>query len=469
MQVHPAPYVDRPEDVTAAIEVKYIFPFLASGATDPFPQDPRPIRRAPDSSGNKKATSELANALIAETIRSVVGEHAVTSEVIKATGRKERELWDSHWIVKKAGSPEPREDELSIKEYVWTSVEVISHKYLVRDPKTRDRIKAVLAALMSRHRLVANYTCDTHVHLGREDNQAFSLETLQRLATLVWPAEQTLRSIRDPKSKNYYNIWTWGFETPHSRLGVSVSGLDGPATGLVLTEDGLGIPDEQIVRAIAAQRSMPARELKVFQEIWKSDSHRSLGKLLSGRFRRYRRLGLNFSMFGLEDERSRISPRTMEFRFMEGTLDPNLAANWVLICGRVVELATSRWGDGYETTLRRVLQRLGNGTSRLPSGEERGARMGREFRELMQDVGVPRQIFGPFEEKVTRENFWEPDERPVDPWKDKGWDCAESDTEGPAAILPNGLHQTQTTTTGPTQRNRTSAPANPPRQSIKTH
>ncbi|KAK4170531.1 hypothetical protein QBC43DRAFT_283133 [Cladorrhinum sp. PSN259] len=436
MQVHPAPYVDRPEDVTVAIEVKYIFPFLAPDAVDPAPHDPRPIQRVPDPS-NPSAISGLANALIAQTIRSVAGEPAVTSEVIKANGKKERHFWDSHWIVKKAGSPEPRENELSIEGYVWTTVEIISHKYLATDPGTRDRIKGVLNTLLSSYRVVANYTCDTHIHLGREDNQAFTLETLQRLATLAWPAEKTLRSIRDPKSNNYHNIWTWGFETTNSRLGVAVSGVTGSATDLILTQDGLGIPDAQIVRAIAAQPSMPARELKIFQEIWKRDSHRSLGKLLSGKYRRYRRLGLNFSMFGLEDNRSRINPRTMEFRFMEGTIDASLAANWVVICARIVELAVLRSDDRYERSLRGVLQRIGNGTSQLSAGKERGAQMGQEFRELMEDLGVPKDVFGPFEAKVTRENCWEPGVRPVDFWENTGWDCAESDGEDGEKVSAN--------------------------------
>ncbi|KAK4231009.1 hypothetical protein QBC38DRAFT_277353 [Podospora fimiseda] len=428
MQPHPSPYVDRPQDVTIAIELKYLFPFLAHDATDPFPHDARPIKLAPRFF-DKKVLSDLANGLVVETIRRVMGEHAVAGEVIKAAGRTERELWDSHWIVKKSSSPEVREPESLIKEYVWAPVEVISHKFLINDPDTIRRIRAVISAISKRHRILVNYTCDTHVHLGRKDDRAFTLETLQRLATLVWPAEQALRSIRDPRSPNYHNIWTWGFETPQSRLGMMVNGLEGPATHLVLTQNGLGIPDKQIVRAIAAQQSMPAKELTVFQEIWKADSHRALGRLLSGSVRRYRRLGLNFSMFGLEDARSRINPRTMEFRFMEGTYDSDLVANWVLICYRFVELAILKSDDRYETTLGRLLQRIGSGTRDLPTGKERGAEIGREFRELMDDIGISRDVYGSFEKKVIEENFWEPIERPNDPWEHLGWEGPDPDTQ----------------------------------------
>ncbi|KAK4460083.1 hypothetical protein QBC42DRAFT_273135 [Cladorrhinum samala] len=465
MQRHPAPYVDRPEDITVAIEVKYIFPLLCPNATDPAPHDPRPIQRIQDPS-NELVCSELANALVARTIRNA-GAQAVTSEVIKSTGKRERDFWDSHWIVKKAGSPEPREDELAIEEYAWVSVEIISHKYLLKDADTLDRVKHVLTALRSNHRIVANYTCDTHVHIGRHDNQAFTLQTLQRLATLVWPAEQTLRSIRDPRSKNYYNIFTWGFETPLSRLGVMVSGLDGAAANLALTEEDLGIPDHQIVRAITATKSLPARELKVFQEIWKTDSHKKLGKLLSGKHRRYRRLGLNFSMFGLEDDRSRINPRTMEFRFMDGTLDSSLAVNWMSICGRIIEAVISNEDGCYEAALRGVLQRCGNGTSAIPTGDLRGAQFGREFRELMEDLCVPRETYRQFEDKVRKENYWVPGERPSDPFKGLGWDIAEDSEEEenvPQEISSPAMHLPLQ----PMSRNRTSLPAHPSlRQPIK--
>ena len=57
------------------------------------------------------------------------------------------------------------------------------------------------------------------MHVGRIDGRPFSLLTLKRLATLLWLAESQLRSIRDPFSPNYNNIYTWGAEQRrYSRL-----------------------------------------------------------------------------------------------------------------------------------------------------------------------------------------------------------------------------------------------------------
>ncbi len=52
---------------------------------------------------------------------------------------------------------------------------------------------------------------------------AFSLLTLKRLATLLWLAEPTLRSIRNPNSENFNNQYTWGAEVRrYSRLATSI-------------------------------------------------------------------------------------------------------------------------------------------------------------------------------------------------------------------------------------------------------
>ncbi|KAK4185724.1 hypothetical protein QBC35DRAFT_388842 [Podospora australis] len=399
-------YTDHPEDITIAIEVKYLVPLLLPGAVDPEPHDTRSVATALDPD-NHKANQQQVTELLSQTLRKA-GEKAVPLLEIVSSRLEQRDFWNDAWIIKKAGSPEPSAKERALQGYVWVPVELVSPKMLAKDPSTVQRMRRVLERLVSSHRLVANYSCDTHCHVGRSDDRAYTLSTLKRLATLLWPAEEALRSIRDRNSPNYNNEYTWGFEMRYSRLGKSLHAnrVCGRASEAFVAEMTDEIPDKQVVKAIYAQEAMSARELQAFREIWKQNSHEGLGKLLSGDEAKYRRLGFNFSAFGLEDERARTNPRTMEFRFMEGTLRPDLVASWMIICGTIAEVAISRSDSRFEVALARLLHKLDGGSpctiKRLL--ERRGRRLGRDFRDLMEDLGVPLDVYRAFLGKVIQQN-----------------------------------------------------------------
>ncbi|KAK0664483.1 hypothetical protein QBC41DRAFT_20553 [Cercophora samala] len=397
-------FEDKPEDVTLAVELKYLYPLLMPGFSDPEPNDPRPVQSAlyPN---DKPASQQQVLALLAQTIKET-GENAITKAEIEEGGQKESEFWASTWIVKKAGSPEPLDRERLLKGYAWASAEICSPKMLANDRQTRRRVQKVLRALMTKHRLVINGSCDTHCHLGRIDDRPYSLSTLKRLATILWVSEPTLRSTRDPKSPNYENVYSWGFElVKHSRLAKSLEGLEGLLTRQAVARQVHDIPDRQIVRAICGQKTVSAKDLAAFREMWSKTSHEELGKLLSGDTRMHRRLGFNFSAFGLEDERARTNPRTIEFRFMEGSTDIDMVLGWLTIGATIVEVAASRSDSRFEVALSRMLQKSREGERETMVGQEtRGERLGRDFAQLMEDLGVSHNISRGFVEKITREN-----------------------------------------------------------------
>lgn len=395
---------DRLEDVTLAVELKYLYPLLIPGCSDPEPNDPRPLQTALYP-GDKPASQQQVLALLAQTIKET-GENAITKAEIEEGGQKESEFWASAWIVKKAGSPEPLEKEKLLKGYTWASAEICSPKMLANDRQTRHRVQRVLKALMSKHRLVINGSCDTHCHLGRIDDQPYSLSTLKRLATILWVSEPTLRSTRDPKSPNYDNIYSWGFElVKHSRLARSLDGLEGLLTRQAVARQAHDISDRQIVRAICGQKTVSAKELAAFREIWSKTSHEELGKLLSGDTRMHRRLGFNFSAFGLEDERARTNPRTIEFRFMEGSTSIDMVLGWLTIGATIVEVSACKSDGRFEVTLGRLLQKSRESQRVTVVGQEtRGERLGRDFAQLMEDLGVSHDLSRSFVEKITWEN-----------------------------------------------------------------
>jgi len=399
---------DKPEDLAVAVELKFLLPLLIEGKADPDPADKRPLQIVGrDSQSDKKACQKLAYDAIAETIRNS-GHDATTSFVISTQNSAERAFWETHWIVKKANSAEPGPDEKkkSRGHYVWVGVELSSPKLRACDNNTQTRLSEVFRALLERHRLVANYTCDVHVHLGRFDGSPYTLSTLKRLGSFLWAAEPTVRSIRNPLSPNYENVYTWGAEMRrYSRLASAVSkssqsSLDAEA----VVDDGV-------------KHVLSSRETNVFPQdrlalclIWQAKTHCDLGQLLSGPTKQYRRLGFNFGSFGLEDERSHISPRTVEFRIMEGTDRRDMILGWVVICCRIVEVAMKPSDHRYVAALRRLLCMYGGDKQEGEGAKDAlGARRGREFAALMKDLDLPRSVYGSFEEKVIRENIeWTP-------------------------------------------------------------
>ncbi|KAK0749123.1 hypothetical protein B0T18DRAFT_436764 [Schizothecium vesticola] len=377
---------DTAQDLALAVELKFLLPLLIQGKSDPTPKDPRPVQVIPKHQKDGKAPLILAHESIARTIRSV---HllATTTDTISSRGLSEPNFWNSHWIVKRAGSAEARDDDKgtggSLREsYLWVPVEISSPKMRARDPATDMKIKRVLQALTTNHRLAANYTCEVHVHLGRMDGRPLTLPTLQRLASLLWAAEPTLRSIRNPASPNYHNVFTWGSEMRRfSRLALDLASV---------------VPDSNPEPSIAQQ------DHEALDRIWGASSYLDLGRLLSGPTKQYRRLGFNFSSFGLEDDRAHRSPRTVEFRMMEGTTQGDLIHSWVRICASVCEAAIEGTEDRFCRALGRLLHHDDDDEAR-EKPETPGAERARAFRELMQDLGVPRSVSSGFEVKVRQD------------------------------------------------------------------
>jgi hypothetical protein len=395
------PDVDCVDDISVALEWKLLFPLLAPGAEDPRSNDGRLVAEAqrPD---DRQACLEQGHECVARTIRET-GEKAETLHSLHRLGFEEKDLWGSGWVVKKANSAEPLDVEKAFKGYIWVPVEICSPKMRFRDPDTRVRMQRVLNALNSRHRLAANCTCEVHIHLGRMDGRPWSLPTLQRLGTLLWAGEPTLRSIRDPNSPNFDNIYTWGFALrQRSRLAKT---LESPSPALAASNLLAAIPDRQIIEAIQGHPSVPSKDLDAVVAIWRAASHLDLGQLLSGSEKMYRRLGFNFSAFGEEDERARRNPRTVEFRMMDGSVAADLILGWLAICGTVAETAVARADGRFAAALDVLLQRAEGGGGRLRRARETaGDRRAREFRELMQALGVRGLHYRGFEDKIRQEH-----------------------------------------------------------------
>ncbi|ORY68482.1 uncharacterized protein BCR38DRAFT_304936, partial [Pseudomassariella vexata] len=336
---------------------------------------------------------------IANLITEIPGQNAISSSDVKRLRSQEREFWATHWIVKKANSAEP--DNSHPPNLLWVPVEINSPKLSWKDRNTLPAIQAVLEALRKRYHIVLNHTCEVHVHVGRLDGQPFSLPSLKRIAALLWLAEPALRLVKDPRSPNYEHVYTWSSPArQHSRLARELDNTNCapvPCLRDLLEEDGL---DPAVARYLSSSGEVQCSKHKqALRLIWACPSHLKLGRLMSGEGKAYRRLGFNFSAFGEEDERARTNPRTVECRFLEGTMADDVVLAWIRIFGAMVEVALDANGGGDASTERRfartVLRLVDENEAATPMGEE-------SFGELMQDLGVEERVYRPVQKMIRR-------------------------------------------------------------------
>lgn len=360
------PDPDRPALLALGLELKFLVPLLRAAHPDPTPSDPRPAPPTPHADDPPRLLAQATDLVCAAL--SAAGQRAIAAADIEARGGQESDFWAGHWVVKRSNSAEAGPGAPGA--YVHAPLEISSPRMPALEGRTREVVADVVRALEGCCRLVVNYTCEMHVHVGRSDGASPSLTTLQNLAALSWLCEPTLRLLKDPASPNFEHVYTWS--SPLRERSRLAAVADGGGT------DGAAARNAYALRAVFAARTTV-----------------ELGKLMSGEEKRYRRLGFNFSSFGLEDERAGRSPRSVEVRFFEDYRGVEEILGWVEVCVAMGTLAVEEgrgrfWravgelsgGDGGGSARERMERLLGM------LGVEKGAvgLFGRRVEEIHKEV-----------------------------------------------------------------------------------
>ncbi|KAM7219360.1 hypothetical protein V8F06_005259 [Rhypophila decipiens] len=403
--------VSKRDSIAFGLELKCLIPLLAPGAPDPQPK--YTVKRSKD--GEPRIRTHWK---VAEVISRVAGCAAISTHEIAQINQKESNYWETHWIVKKANSAEPTAQQGALKGYTWVPVEISSPKLSSDDPHIHGSVVAVMNALKENFRVVANYTCDIHVHVGRMNGEEFPLPALQRLGALLWMAEPILRRIRDPHSPNYHNKYTWGSELrARSRLAKEAA-YGGSTRSATSSSSAAAKQDDAMLRRLLRLDPTNPHKTKAYNPIdlaalsliARTDNHMSLGQLLSGEEPQYRRLGFNFSAFGKEDKRAKTNPRTVEFRIMEGTMDVACVISWLRICKAVTAVAVDdSLAPYYRELIKHLLKEghhygLRDHDGKLHGYSCEGERAGQQFATLMGELGLSSQDFEVLWKKVVKDN-----------------------------------------------------------------
>jgi len=378
---------DAPANLAIGVEFKFLVPFLLAGSVDPCPGDDRPIAYT-SHAGSQDRLQDQAYKLITDILRTSAKQPAISISDIKAQGWQESDFWTDHWIVKKSNSAEPGPEEQELAGCLWASLEISSPKLPALDPRTLSVLRTVVRALNRHCRITVNYSCEIHVHLGRTDGEAFSLTSLKNLASLCWLTEPTLRLLKDPSSPNFNHIYTWSSPLrEHSRLAKSLAKRD--FTG----------------RRKRAGALMDMEEMMALTAIFNASDYVALGRLLSGDTKPFRRLGFNFSAFGLEDERAGRSPRSVEVRFLEGYWGEDEVLGWVEVCIALAVVAVEEPKDRLFRLVTR-LTRLEGTEGRLNGGAQHPAAdvdlPGERLAVLMTLLSIRPEVIATFRAKADK-------------------------------------------------------------------
>jgi hypothetical protein len=136
------------------------------------------------------------------------------------------------------------------------------------------------------------------------------------------------------------------------------------------------------------------------QCIWNAVDNKSLGRLLSGVGRQFRRLGFNFSAFGLEDDCACRGPRTIKVRFLEGcgagTEGKHEVTGWIKIFIAFVSLAVKGSQARFEKALLALKEEA------VTKGKMQDESRGDRFAGQLKMIGVEEEVIALFTRMVRR-------------------------------------------------------------------
>lgn len=417
---------DKAEDISFAVELKFLIRQDFNEITAKYGPVRHFVPHLPAEPPNSMTEAETRLQrdnweAIAKAIDILPGVNATTSHEVKAQGLEHTSRWRTHWIVYKANSACPmyltylhndptrpvlNKNAPDYERYVWTPVEICSPiLYWAQKEETMSILKQVIETVKGRFDTVSNPSTETHVHVGRSDGKFYSINTLKKLATILWLSEPMLRAVKDPKSPNFNHHYTWSYcWRDHSRIAMALDKnlpdrqtFDDLYTGKPDDFDAflVKLNDARLITADNKQTSLGEHK-QALRAIWGAADHKELGYMLRGPERKFRRLGFNFHALEKDESEPSPSPRTIEFRFLEGFFDKDITPAWARLCGELVDIVTEQPEDWefYDAVVLLM---------NLPKDWPLDA----QFAAFMHEMGqgrIPRTVYEPLQ-GIIRKNY----------------------------------------------------------------
>ncbi|KAI1086987.1 putative amidoligase enzyme-domain-containing protein [Rostrohypoxylon terebratum] len=325
--------IESPDDskgsLTFGIEIEFVVPILRSGVPDPFPSDRRPVFKYPDYSN--------ASGLIFYELRKVcdIPFRLDTNDSYYEPHRKVVR-YDTWRIV--------RDPSVKYKgtrgEYSWAGREITSEVFKSDNPQhyTEQITKACRALRQLRVHL--NQTTSLHVHVGLGD-EPFSLLTIKKVIALILVADAMLLGLHHPAR----------LDSPYCKLVSRCSSLGRWTSPLSQAQK------ESMRKPITASmaRFIPDITATTDQVLQETESLEELARVMNDPdYYGYFRGTVSFARF-LPEDGIGGNTQTIEFRQMEGCLDPDHIIHWAKVCMAIVDFARLAEPEKYKDLMEKLM------------------------------------------------------------------------------------------------------------------
>lgn len=294
--------------LTFGVEFEFLLAILPDGATDPYPDDPRPVSLlstpVPNYAPIEQSRAERHFSTLAPVCQAVVNTLKASNIPAFPFFNRGSSRWPASpadllgWEVKwdvslqapLLSTNDPR------KAYEWVQMEVVSPVFFALE-ESFEKVAFVCDLLTSRFRTNVNGSCGLHVHVG-DGQRGFRLEQLKSLMAALWCFEPQIQRLHPPERTKDTAFYCRPLR-PKAWI----------ARGKRLTN------------------------LEACAKIFGYEKEEELIRWLNGAGSHAYKLE-NLILRG-----SAGSKRTVEFRQHEGTLDPQRVVSWAKFCVRIVTWA----------------------------------------------------------------------------------------------------------------------------------
>ncbi|KAI1371710.1 hypothetical protein F4677DRAFT_288758 [Hypoxylon crocopeplum] len=366
------PVLNEPRSpITYGVELQFLVPVLAASQTDPHPNETRKAVIVQDGCSYEDAVQIVAHTVL-YILRAGAGVPAwtylgppyptpVEVSMMDQESQAVSNMPDySQWVVEASEDLVPLHDKVS-SDYTWVGVKVKSSKRNSREASQFDQIGNVIKVLRSNLRMRLAPTTSLMVHAGerRRDIHVYTMgpKFLRVFCTLWWVLEKHILSLVHPSRLDHFACKPL---TKYSRLSKMTSE---ELRDYLLTE-GMHRGTFEIfynqMHSIVPITSMIRRETDEIECIWRCvdaeeiaqkmevDVYQLIKMHLTGRREPWLTWGRGsigfqgFCEYAWPESLKKHNDGetgTIEFRSLQGTLDPLLIANWLAVVIRLYDFA----------------------------------------------------------------------------------------------------------------------------------
>ncbi|OTB05549.1 hypothetical protein M426DRAFT_10594 [Hypoxylon sp. CI-4A] len=395
--------------MTYGIELQFLVPVLEGDEKDEFSDDPRKVLVVEKDAQLEVVEKAVSDAILL-TLRTKAQVPAWTHlgppypnrEIVNKLDSESQALWPeqpySQWVVQVDRDLEFPTD---IGRYKWVGIRVKSNRRFLTQASHFDQIGKVIVALRNEHRLRLAPSTSLNIHVGQfahnYDSYALAPRLLRMFCTLWWLIEKQIFELVHPSRYNH-------LDCQPLRLSSNLAKMSSQELDKELKEGGMSEINytgwyNQMHYILPSSNSVDQR--RQVESIWRAkDSKAITEKMLvlaprsfetpsaKGKMLMFWRGSIGFQGFceGALPFLSRLPHNdgrtgTLEFRCMQGTLDPLHIAHWLRVVTRLYDF--SRRGNTADIMgiLHKAL-----GVVDGPEGVKEYSGL-----ELLRDLGLPDQ------------------------------------------------------------------------------